>query len=188
MVQCKKYHQLFAYVMIAVKQPSGLSWYMATSRSSTPSCHEIWYLPRNQFCRKGCCTSCSRALCWHTHECLARKVKFHQSSMWEGVSAAASPAHVAWPCNEYYTYVCIFFFCVCSIYIYSAAKVPATSGSFPFKRSAMASKEYWAQMVALWPGNECVQQFNPQAPFFIWACCDQLCDFPLFHSITLGFP
>ena len=43
------------------------------------------------------------------NECLARKVKFQQSSMWERVSTAASPAHVAWPCNEYYTYVCIFF-------------------------------------------------------------------------------
>jgi hypothetical protein len=61
----------------------------------------------------------------------------------------------------------IFLMCMQYIYIYSAAKVPATSGSFPLKRSAMASKEYWAQMVALWPGNECVQQFNPQAPFFI---------------------
>ena len=34
------------------------------------------------------------------------------------VSTAASPAHVAWPCNEYYTYVCIYFFYVYAVYIY----------------------------------------------------------------------
>jgi hypothetical protein len=101
------------------------------------------------------------------NECLARKVKFHQSSMWEGCQLQlALPMLHGHVMNIIHMYVYIFFY-VYAVYIYSAAKVPATSGSFPLKRSAMASKEYWAQMVALWPGNECVQQFNPQAPFFI---------------------
>jgi len=100
------------------------------------------------------------------NECLARKVKFHQSSMWEGCQLQlALPMLHGHVMNIIHMYV-YFFLCVCSIYIYIVLPKyqppPALSPS-----KAMASKEYWAQMVALWPGNECVQQFNPQAPFFI---------------------
>ena len=82
------------------------------------------------------------SLCWHTQWNLGQK------------GEASAILNVGMGVNCSYP-------CPCSmaneLYKHNVAKVPTTSCSFPFKRSAMATNEYWTKMVALWAGNEYVQ-------------------------------
>ena len=138
----KKDHILHIFAWLQKSSLLDWSHTWQLSDPSTRSCHHIWYWQRNQFCRKGCCTSCSPSLCWHTQWNLGQK------------GEASAILNVGMGVNCSYP-------CPCSmaneLYKHNVAKVPTTSCSFPFKRSAMATKEYWTKMVALWAGNEYVQ-------------------------------
>jgi len=91
------------------------------------------------------------------NECLARKVKFHQSSMWEGCQLQlALPMLHGHVMNIIHMYVYIFFY-VYAVYIYSAAKVPATSGSFPSKGRPWQAKNIGPKW---WRSGRAMNVFN----------------------------